>query len=102
MLITERRSNGLGFLGFSVAVFVLLSSVSDARAGSVTRFTVVDSSPTSWVARGYHDYTVTPDLGWTFTAGRDFDDSVYIHLDGPPRIRGCSNTRGLQLQTGSG
>ncbi len=84
MLITESRSNGLGFLGFSVAVFVLLSSGSDARAGTVTRFTVVDSSPTSWVARGYNDYTVTPDLGWTFSARRNFDDGVSIRLDGSP------------------
>ena len=83
MLIEGARSNRLSSLGCVLSVSRLLSSSSDARAGAVTRFTVVDSSPTSWVARGYSDYTVTPDIGWTFTAGRNFDNGVSIDLSGP-------------------
>jgi hypothetical protein len=37
--------------------FLPLCFVSSANGDPVTRFTVVDSSPTSWVARGYRDYT---------------------------------------------
>lgn len=84
-MVTEGcRSNDLRFMGSFVALLLTLSLASDARAGTVTRFTVVDSSPSSWVARGYDDYTVTPDLGWTFTAGRNFDNGVSIFLEGPP------------------
>lgn len=80
MPIPEYRLNGLRLVG----LVLLLSSASDARAGTVTRFTVVDSSPSSWVARGYQDYTVTPDLGWTFTVGRNFDNGVSLNVNGPP------------------
>ena len=51
-------------------------------ATPITRFTVVDSSPTSWVARGLQNYTVTPDLGWTFLPSRNFDNGVGFEISG--------------------
>lgn len=52
---------------------------------SATRFSVIESSPSSWVARGYEDYHVTPADGWTFVATlNSFNNSVEIELDGPP------------------
>ena len=66
-----------------VLVFLPLCFVSSANGQPVTRFTVVDSSPTSWVARGYQNYTVTPSDGWAFVASRNFDNGVSINLSGP-------------------
>ncbi len=59
-----------------------LALVSTSVAG-LTSFTVVDSSNSSWVARGYSDYTVNEALGWTFSASRNFDNGVDINLSGP-------------------
>lgn len=47
------------------------------------RFTVVDSSSSSWVARGYSDYTVTPDDGWNFTASGNYGAALTFGLSGP-------------------
>ncbi|WP_145273836.1 hypothetical protein [Tautonia plasticadhaerens] len=61
-----------------------IGPLSGADAASVTRLTVVDSSPTSWVARGLQDYTVSPDDGWSFVASRNFDNGVGFEIFGPP------------------
>ncbi|TWU06894.1 PEP-CTERM motif protein [Symmachiella macrocystis] len=66
-----------------LAGLVTLGLVSSADAGMVTRFTVVDSSNTSWVARGYKDYMVTPSDGWTFTPSRNFDNGIGFEITGP-------------------
>jgi len=65
------------------AVFALFACMV-AHATAQTRFTVVDSSATSWVARGFSDYTVSPDLGWTFTTSRNFDNGIGFNITGPP------------------
>ncbi|MBD3676329.1 MAG: hypothetical protein HUJ26_22690 [Planctomycetaceae bacterium] len=57
--------------------------LSTKQGEAETRFTVVDSSSSSWVARGYHDYTVSPDNGWTFTPSRNFDNGVGFYISGP-------------------
>lgn len=66
-----------------VVVSFALCFASSANGQPVTRFTVVDSSPSSWVARGYHDYTVSPALGWTFVPSRNFDNGVGFNISGP-------------------
>ncbi|TWT29250.1 PEP-CTERM motif protein [Thalassoglobus neptunius] len=55
-----------------------------SHAGIETRLTVVDSSPTSWVARGLQNYTVSPADGWTFTPSRNFDNGIGFVITGPP------------------
>ena len=70
--------------GFCAALAVALFVSAAYAQPTETRFTVVNSSPTSWVARGYSNYTVTPDLDWVFTAGRNFDNGVSMNLSGPP------------------
>jgi hypothetical protein len=56
-----------------------------AHAGAETRFTVVDSSPTSWVARGYHNYTVSPAVNWNFqvTSG-GANHTIGFNITGTP------------------
>jgi hypothetical protein len=63
-----------------------LASASIAAAGE-TRLTIVDASPTSWVAHGYKNYTLTPDTGWIFTPSRNFDNGISfdIVLPNPPQ-----------------
>src|SRR5437763_7549362 len=49
-------------------LFAAVVAVCFAWAGAAlaeTRFTIVDSSPSSWVARGYDNYTITPADGWS-------------------------------------
>src|SRR4051812_21037778 len=66
----------------SLAIACLGGGTRSASAAE-TRFTVVNSSASSWVARGYHDYTVSPLTGWTFTASRNFDNGVGLSMSGP-------------------
>lgn len=66
-----------------VALTALAGSASTASAATPTRFTIVDSSPTSWVARGYDNYTVDPDVGWNFTASGG-GSTVRIFASGSP------------------
>jgi hypothetical protein len=61
----------------------LAAICADAQAQE-TRFTIIDSSPTSWVARGYDNYTVAPANNWTFTPSRNFDNGVGLQISGPP------------------
>lgn len=61
---------------------VALAAPSESRATSETRLTVVTSSPTSWVARGYEGYTVAPELGWTFTPTRTFGNAIQFSIRG--------------------
>ena len=68
----------------AVAVLAAMLPWAAPAAAQENRFTIIDSSPTSWVARGYTDYTVTPADGWTFTSSRNFDNGVQIYLQGPP------------------
>lgn len=83
MLIQGRRFGGSRAVVGAAALSLFLSVVSGARAGVVeTRFTVVDSSPTSWVARGYSDYTVSPDIDWTFSVSRNFDNGIGLDIRG--------------------
>ena len=85
MLIQGRRCGGSGAVVGAAALSLLLSSVHCAHAESLdTRFTVVDSSPTSWVARGFSDYTVSPEIGWAFTVRRNFHSGVNIVVEGQP------------------
>ncbi len=65
-------------------ILALATGATDALAGNETRFTVVDSSPTSWVARGYSDYTVSADNGWSVEVERNFDNGISLDFDGPP------------------
>lgn len=84
MLIQGSRFGGSWTIIGTVSLALFLSAASNVQGGvAETRFTVVDSSPTSWVARGFSDYTVSPDTGWTFTASRNFDNGVNINLNGP-------------------
>jgi hypothetical protein len=63
---------------------VLLLLVAPAAHAASSRLTVVDSSATSWVARGYEDYTVSTDLGWRFSVRRNFDNGVTFSIEGKP------------------
>ena len=65
------------------AAFTCMFWMPPAYGEQVTRLTVVESSSTSWVARGLENYTVTPDLGWTFTPSRNFDDGIGFYITGP-------------------
>ena len=49
-----------------------------------TRFTVVDSSSSSWVARGFSDYTVSPEDAWSFIVSRNFDNGISFEITGTP------------------
>lgn len=72
------------FAGTAVLPF-LLFSVSPARGSVVdTRFTIVDSSPTSWVAHGLSDYTVSAETGWMFTTARNSSNGATIQAWGAP------------------
>ena len=84
MLADYARSSHASVLVLLTSAALLLSSSNVARAGNGTRFTVVDSSPTSWVARGYSDYTVSAANGWTVEVERNFDNGVSFDFDGPP------------------
>lgn len=80
---TRNRTGGV--TGMVVVLLgALLACAADAAAQTETRFTIVDSSSSSWVARGYDNYTVTPANGWSFQVGRNFDNGITINLDGPP------------------
>jgi len=70
-------------IGVSLFLLLAVCACSSLAVAGVTRLTVVDSSPSSWVARGYSDYTVSPDLGWTFGASRNFDNGIGPNLLGP-------------------
>ncbi|MCB9853183.1 MAG: PEP-CTERM sorting domain-containing protein [Phycisphaerales bacterium] len=72
------------FVATLFAALLGLSASSVATAGNVTRFTVVDSSSSSWVARGYSDYTVTEQIGWMFSVSRNFDNGVSFLIQGTP------------------
>lgn len=63
---------------------ILIWSINAIGLAAETRFTIVDSSPTSWVARGYDNYTVTPAQGWSFTTSRNFDNGIDFRVEGPP------------------
>jgi hypothetical protein len=71
-------------IGFFAAMALSLGWVDRTGAQPETRFTIVDSSPTSWVARGYDNYTVSPATGWTFTPSRNFDNGVGFNITGTP------------------
>jgi len=68
----------------TIIAFISVCSVTSAYGSTVTRFTVVDSSPTSWVARGLQDYTVSHAVGWTFTPSRNFDNGIGFEITGTP------------------
>jgi hypothetical protein len=55
-----------------------------ALAAVETRFTVVNSSGSSWVARGYHDYTVDATRGWTITGSQSNQHVVGFNITGTP------------------
>jgi hypothetical protein len=81
--VSTRNRTG-GFTGIAVVLLgAVLACAADAAAQTETRFTIIDSSPSSWVARGYDNYTVTPADGWTFRTGRNFDNGVNIDVSGP-------------------
>lgn len=74
----------LGTVGTPVVVgLVALAAMAGVVNAAETRFTVVDSSPSSWVARGYDNYTVSPSTGWTFTASGG-PRTVQIYVSGSP------------------
>jgi hypothetical protein len=74
----------VSFVAGAAAAWIGVSAGAVAEAGAF-RFTIVDSSPSSWVARGYDNYTVTPADGWTFTRSGDPDNgTVRVRLSGPP------------------
>lgn len=96
MLHYARRLGRRSGLAFVAAVALSLLFVVDARAAE-TRFTIVDSSPTSWVARGYDNYTVTPADGWTFVPSRNFDNGVGLSMAGPALPGTAVTDWGLQF-----
>ena len=67
----------------TVCALLLCCFSTFAFATPTTRFTVVDSSPTSWVARGLQDYTVSPNLGWAFDVSRNYDNGISFRITGP-------------------
>jgi hypothetical protein len=66
------------------ASLVLGSLLILSAESAVTRFTVVNISPTSWVARGLSGYSISPDMGWAFSILTSPLNTVYFRLDGPP------------------
>jgi hypothetical protein len=68
----------------AVALGICLLASSTLLAATETRFTIVDSSPTSWVARGYDNYTVSPAKGWSFSMSESSDHSITIYISGTP------------------
>lgn len=66
----------------TACALISLCSTSSAYSATMTEFNIVDSSSTSWVARGYQDYTVSPELGWTFTPSENFDNGVSFNITG--------------------
>lgn len=74
---------GQGLRWLRLIVILCLSAGLQAGAAE-TRFTIVDSSPTSWVGHGYKAYTVSPDVGWTFTVGKNVPQGVDFTLRGSP------------------
>lgn len=81
MLIYVRGFHRHIVAGTAVLFMLSLLCFPSVSATAETRFTIVDSSPTSWVARGYDNYTVTPDE-WTFTPSRNFDNGVGFDIRG--------------------
>ncbi|MEW4486973.1 PEP-CTERM sorting domain-containing protein [Thalassoglobus sp. JC818] len=73
----------ISFLRSAICLGVVLLFSQSSHAGIETRLTVVDSSPTSWVARGLQNYTVSPADGWTFTPDRNFDNGIGFGITGP-------------------
>ena len=68
---------------FRVALAATFALSLSNAAHAVTSFSVVDSSNTSWVAQGLQNYTVTPELGWTFDVSRNFANGVSFFISGP-------------------
>ena len=62
-----------------ILIILALSPLANAE----TRFTVIDSSPTSWVARGYHNYTVSPAINWNFQVNNG-GNALAFNLTGTP------------------
>lgn len=64
----------------SLFLIAALTLVADhwvrAAEAAETRFTLVDSSPTSWVGEGKSNYNVLPSDGWTFKASRTGNNGV--------------------------
>jgi len=78
---------GFGWPGRTLALLLgvlALAASTESGATPETRLTIVTSSPSSWVARGYEDYTVSPAAGWTFTPSRNYDNGVSFYITGPP------------------
>ena len=65
----------------ALGAFGLLAGCVAGLNASETRFTVVDSSSSSWVARGYSDYTVSGDNGWSFDVSR-IGNRIRFRTDG--------------------
>src|SRR5437016_1474994 len=75
------RSSAVKLVGHVLALLALLVLAAAARAE--TRFTVLNSSTSSWVARGYHDYTVSPAQSWLFTPTHS-GNTVHFEITGAP------------------
>ena len=69
-------------LQFTACALVSFCSTSSAYAATMTEFNIIDSSPTTWTSHGLSDYTVSPELDWTFTASRNFDNGVRLRMTG--------------------
>jgi hypothetical protein len=74
--------NWLGCTPLMGALIFAVAICTAAHAAPETRFTIVDSSSSSWVARGYKNYTVSPSIGWTFSASRNFSNGVGFTISG--------------------
>lgn len=66
-----------------VLTLILFCFSSGAFAVTITSFTILESSSSSWVARGLSDYTVTEELGWSFNVFRNFDNGINFNIRGP-------------------
>lgn len=84
MLMGTARSTRFFTMVFVGSVGLFLATGTSVFAAGETYFRIVDSSPSSWVARGYSDYMVGPDDGWTVSVDRNFDNGVSLRFDGNP------------------
>ena len=79
----SNRRHHIGWIVCAVIGLFISGPTLRSATAAETRFTVVDSSSSSWVARGYKNYTVSIVTGWTFSPSRNFDNGVGFNLSGP-------------------
>lgn len=79
----KRRANSSCARITAAVCLVAATCLSQRVESAETRFTIVESDPETWVARGLSDYTITPDNGWTFNISGG-TSNVFIRMQGSP------------------